>query len=69
MTEEFFEWNNSIDRDEDLLADGFPKTGFNAATGLLADDSKQKTIRPFPIEQGKNGKFYMKTDGNYQKTY
>ncbi len=38
-----------------LTDNGYPKTGFNAASGEPATDDKQKTERPVPIIEAKTG--------------
>jgi len=62
MADEYFEFATKKECDDYLAAEGYPKRGRNAKTGQAADDSKQKTERPYPIEED-GDKRIMKTDG------
>lgn len=58
MIEDFREYTKT-DYEAELVADGFPRTGF--INGVIAPDDKQKTVRPYPVEEI-SGKIYEKAD-------
>lgn len=49
-----------------LTEGGYPKRGRNARTRRQAKESKQKTVRPYPVEKSGTA-FYMKANSSYTR--